>query len=114
MVGALFLADVNRGRPVIAEIPGLHQQFADAIGLRCGDLVCVVQPPLFESEPGAAAGLREQINGAKNGNDAAVQAIGGDQWRSYDLLACGVQNDVHLFGSFVVNGPINRFPKKFT
>jgi hypothetical protein len=58
LVGALFLAALNRGRPAIAEIPGLHQ---------CDD-----------------------------------------------LLAYGVQNDVHLFDSFVVNGPINHFPKKFT
>jgi hypothetical protein len=58
--------------------------------------------------------LRELADGAKNGNAVVVQAIGGDQWRPYDLLACGVQNDVHLFGSFVINGPMNRFIKKFT
>jgi len=55
--------------------------------------------------------LRELADGAKNGNAAVVQAIGGDQWRYYDLLAFGVQGNVHLFGSFVVNGPMNRFPK---
>jgi len=58
--------------------------------------------------------LRELADGAKNGNAAVVQAIGGDQWRYYDLLAFGVQGNVHLFGSFVINWPMKRFTKKFT
>jgi len=87
---------VNRGRPVIAEMPGLHQQLADGSGLRCGGRFRVILLPLFECEPGVA-GLREQVNSTKNGNDGASQATDGDQWRCYGLLTCGAQGDVHLF-----------------
>jgi len=94
--GALFLADTNRGRLVIAETPGLHQQLADGSGLRRGGRFHVILLPLIECEPGVI-GLREQVNGAKN--NGASQGTDGDQWRCYYLLACGAQGDVHLITS---------------